>query len=59
MFAILVFGGIFGFVGMIIGVPTMSVIYYIVDKWIRNRAKKKVREELRSSRLIVNDSEES
>lgn len=58
MFAILVFGGIFGFVGMIIGVPTMSVIYYIVDKWIRNRAKKKAREELRSSRLLVNDSDE-
>lgn len=59
MFAILVFGGIFGFVGMIIGVPTMSVIYYVVDKWIKNRALKKARAELSSNRIILGDSEES
>lgn len=55
MFAILLFGGIFGFVGMIIGVPTMSVIYYAVDKWIRNKAKKRARAELNDGRISTND----
>ena len=35
MFAILVFGGIWGFFGMLIGVPIMAVIYYIVGKLVR------------------------
>ena len=32
MFAILLFGGLFGFTGMIFGVPTMAVIYDIVKR---------------------------
>lgn len=35
MFAILVFGGIWGFFGMLLGVPTFAVIYYIVGKLVR------------------------
>jgi predicted PurR-regulated permease PerM len=35
MFAILVFGGIWGFFGMLLGVPVMAVIYYIVGKVTR------------------------
>ncbi len=35
MFAILVFGGIWGFFGMLLGVPIMAVIYYIVGKLVR------------------------
>lgn len=41
MFAILVFGGLFGFVGMIIGVPTFAVIYYYSGKFIKKKLKRK------------------
>lgn len=34
IFSILLGGGLFGIVGMIIGVPTFAVIYYIIDKFI-------------------------
>ena len=30
IFAIMVFGGLWGFLGMLLGVPFMAVIYYIV-----------------------------
>lgn len=32
MFAILIGGGMFGFLGMLLGVPTFAVIYYIVKE---------------------------
>jgi predicted PurR-regulated permease PerM len=35
MFAILVFGGIWGFFGMLLGVPVFAVIYYILGKVVR------------------------
>lgn len=35
LFAIVFFGGLWGFVGMIVGVPLMAVIYDIVKKLIR------------------------
>lgn len=41
MFSILVFGGLFGIVGMIIGVPTFAVIYYVVKMYIQERLEKK------------------
>ena len=41
MFAILVGGGLFGFIGMILGVPTMAIIYVYVARMINNRLKKK------------------
>lgn len=31
----------FGFVGMIMGVPTFAVLYYIADMWIKGRLEKK------------------
>lgn len=34
VFAILVFGGLWGFPGMLLGVPVMAVIYYIVQKTV-------------------------
>lgn len=37
MFAILVGGGLFGFVGMILGVPTMAIIYVYLSRLINNR----------------------
>ena len=43
LFAIMVFGGIFGFVGMIIGVPLFAVIYDILKKLIfRGLARKNI-----------------
>lgn len=41
MFAILVFGGIWGFFGMLLGVPIMAVIYYIVGKLARHGLSKR------------------
>jgi predicted PurR-regulated permease PerM len=41
MFAILVFGGIWGFFGMLLGVPVMAVIYYIIGKLARHFLAKK------------------
>ncbi len=41
LFAILLFGGLFGFFGMIIGSPIFAVIYDIAGKLIRKSATKK------------------
>lgn len=41
VFAILLGGGLFGFVGMIIGVPTFAVIYYIIKTFIEWRLSSK------------------
>ncbi|MEF9917289.1 MAG: AI-2E family transporter [Lachnospiraceae bacterium] len=41
VFAILLGGGLFGFVGMIMGVPTFAVFYYIVGMVINQRLEKK------------------
>lgn len=35
LFGILLFGGLFGFIGMIIGVPVFAVFYDIVEKTVR------------------------
>ena len=41
VFSILLGGGLFGFLGMILGVPTFAVIYYIVKMMINNRLERK------------------
>lgn len=41
MFAIIVGGGMFGFAGMILGVPTMAVIYVYIKRLINNRLNKR------------------
>lgn len=41
VFSILLGGGLFGFIGMIIGVPTFAVIYYIVKMVVEEKLKKK------------------
>lgn len=41
IFSILLGGGLFGFVGMLMGVPTFAVIYYIVQMLINHRLEKK------------------
>ena len=41
MFAILAGGGLFGFVGMVLGVPTFAVLYYYSGKLLRKKLKRK------------------
>ncbi|MGN0709805.1 MAG: AI-2E family transporter [Anaerovoracaceae bacterium] len=41
MFAIIVAGGLFGFVGMILGVPVFAVIYFYFRKFVRNGLEKR------------------
>lgn len=41
MFALLFFGGLFGVVGLLLGVPTFAVIYSIIRALIENRLAKK------------------
>ena len=41
IFSILVSGGLFGFIGMIVGVPTFALIYYIVKMYIQQRLEQK------------------
>ncbi len=41
MFAIILFGGLFGFLGMVVGVPVFAVFYYYLGRIIRGRLKKK------------------
>lgn len=54
MFAILVGGGLFGFVGMILGVPTFAVIYYYWSKFIRKKLRRKNMEENTTEYLEFN-----
>lgn len=41
MFAILIGGGMFGFLGMLLGVPVFAVIYYIVRRLVNYALRKK------------------
>lgn len=41
MFSIVVFGGLFGFAGMLLGVPVFAIIYYYFSKFIYKRLSKK------------------
>ena len=41
VFAIIVGGGMFGVPGMILGVPTFAVLYYVASMYIENRLRKK------------------
>lgn len=41
VFAILLGGGLFGVIGMILGVPTFAVIYYIINMLVNHRLEKK------------------
>ena len=41
VFSILLGGGLFGFVGMIMGVPTFAVFYYLVSMFIEQKLERK------------------
>ena len=52
MFAIIVAGGLFGFVGMVLGVPVFAVIYSYIRRAVNNRLSEK---ELPTETLIYED----
>lgn len=41
IFSVTIFGGLFGVLGMVIGVPVFAVIYNLFNRYIRKRLKKK------------------
>ena len=41
MFSIVVFGGLFGFLGMVIGVPVFAVFYYYFKRFVEKRLSRK------------------
>ena len=41
MFAILIGGGLFGFLGMLLGVPVFAMIYYIVQRLVNHSIRKR------------------
>ena len=41
LFAILVGGGLFGFIGMVLGVPVFAVFFYYLNRYLRKRLAKK------------------
>ena len=40
-FALLLFGSLFGFVGMLTAVPLFAVLYYLISLWVNERLKKR------------------
>ena len=52
LFSILLFGSVFGIVGMVIGVPVFGFIYHLIKGWMHDRldeqaAEKREREEIK------------
>lgn len=41
VFSILLGGGMFGFIGMVMGVPTFAVLYYLVNMFLNQKLEKK------------------
>lgn len=58
-FSLLLFGGIFGFFGMVIGVPLFAVIYYLVVRFLNARLRKKGMPILAESYTKVGESAEA
>ena len=52
MFAIIVGGGLFGFPGMILGVPVFAILYTYISRGVNNRLKEK---QLVTSTLMYED----
>lgn len=46
IFAVMIFGGIWGFFGLLVGVPTYAVIYDIIKKIVLHRLKKRGKHDL-------------
>lgn len=56
--AIVVGGGLFGFPGMILGVPTFAVIYDLTRDWINGRLAKKGIDEFGNATSVPEETEE-
>lgn len=41
MFALMVFGGLFGFAGMLLGIPVFAVLYHFLSRGVRRRLEQK------------------
>ena len=61
IFSITIFGGLYGFAGMIFGVPLVAVIYAFVGRYVRRKLKQKdyptVTESYINLKKVANDSE--
>lgn len=58
LFSIILFGGLFGFLGMIIGIPAFAVIYDIIKRIVHLRLKKNRNEQLLQEYNAVYHNEE-
>ncbi|MCQ2550749.1 MAG: AI-2E family transporter [Clostridia bacterium] len=63
MFAIIVFGGMFGFIGMVVGVPIFALVYTYLGKYFHGKLRKKnlpftTEEYMRYDKLGISDKEE-
>ena len=56
LFAILVGGGLFGFIGMVLGVPVFAVFFYYLNRYLRKRLceKNSRRRIQRTIRILIN-----
>lgn len=54
IFAILTFGGLFGFIGMFVGVPVFAVIYTWISRGINKKLKKKGKSTATADYLYLN-----
>ena len=53
LFAILLFGGLFGIVGMVLGVPVFAFLYQLVKEWVEARLRRqKFKKERREAGLF-------
>lgn len=50
LFAILLFGGLFGIVGMVIGVPVFAFFYQLVREWVLDRLSKQKTKKARTEK---------
>ena len=55
VFAILVGGGLFGFMGMLLGVPTFAVIYYLIRELVAYILRKRKLPEATVDYIEMND----
>lgn len=58
IFAILTFGGLFGFIGMFVGVPVFAVIYTLISRGINKKLKKKGRSTATADYLYLSSAQQ-
>ncbi|EEG30880.1 hypothetical protein CLOSTMETH_01448 [[Clostridium] methylpentosum DSM 5476] len=58
IFAILTFGGLFGFIGMFVGVPVFAVIYTLISRGINKKLEKKGRSTATADYLYLSSAQQ-